>query len=49
MVKLRKDTGHKDARRMRKEEVTYEKGCGELLVSIADYMQYGIKLPYKAS
>ena len=49
MVKLRKDTGHKDARRMGKEEVTYENGCGELLVSIADYMQYGIKLPYKAS
>ena len=37
MVKLRKDTGHKDARRMGKEEVTYEKGCGELLVSITNH------------
>lgn len=34
---------------MRTELVTYENGCGELLVSIADYMQHGIKLPYKAS
>ena len=34
---------------MRTELETYENGCGELLVSIADYMQYGIKLPYKAS
>ena len=35
--------------RMRTELETYENGCRELLVSIADYMQYGIKLPYKAS
>jgi hypothetical protein len=30
MVKLRKDTGHKDARRMGKEEVTYENGIGNV-------------------
>ena len=30
MVKLRKDTGHKDARRMGKEEETYENGIGNV-------------------
>jgi len=30
MVKLRKDTDHKDARRMGKEEVTYENGIGNV-------------------
>ena len=31
MVKIRKDTDKKDARRMGKEQETGEKGCGNLL------------------